>query len=299
MAKIKMRRARAPEQGVPEPVKQEVPDTTVNATNVTISGADLASGIDGPVAQRLREMLENARSEAAPGRMALTDLFGRNTARIREAVIGGALTGRHIPSDPVAEDSPLRVVLPSLPQQLVDNLNEARTYGIDTAAPGSDFTALTVMGLNVHEDPSLPEGDVVLATGRVDNRLDRLTAQFMHRSSEALTREGHDGQTRRGPFILEPETGRLHRFLRDASGPHHIVSILHVVYWGFGRRRICMMECVMDSEIAHRGVTTRNAVVAFNVADVSNFSIQPYAGSAQYNETVGFFVYNAARGGRL
>jgi hypothetical protein len=60
-----------------------------------------------------------------------------------------------------------------------------------------------------------------------------------------------------------------------------------------------MLECEMDTRVSHRNVDTNTAIVAFMVTNTRNIGIQPYAGSMQYNETVGFFVYNASRGGSL
>jgi len=132
-----------------------------------------------------------------------------------------------------------------------------------------------------------------------DPRTASLLEQFGPKSRAALQREGIDPDgPRPGMHRVEPDRATVQRLL-ETEGPHHIVRIDHIVYWGLGQRRTCIMECEMDTRVPHRGGETNRAVVAFKVDDPRNHGIQPFCGSQQYNETVGFFIYNAGRGGRL
>jgi hypothetical protein len=371
MAKIKMRNARAPSEGVPEPEKVEEAKAATGGTvdvTVNVHGAGEMSQVErdmiGLITDRIRRPSIFEQLQAGSGRARggivrasvdpsiLDDLQFRPPRDSNSGTVTGRTVNRlHSASFPVqafnadramaglteaaeqigrsfgtSSESALaslesfaRAMEPSRaisPEEFI-SLVDARTIAVDPAEPGSDRT---VMGLRMLVDDALRPGEMVISNGQRsgrstiaqafqdvyaarqevsgDPRLNRLTNKFSVKSSEALRREGIDFN---GPSYggerLAPD--HVRNFFAQHEGPDHIVDISGIVYWGRGQRRVCMMECEMDTPVEHRGNETRQAIVAFKLNDFRNFGIQPFAGSQQYNETIGFFVYNASRGGSL
>lgn len=188
-----------------------------------------------------------------------------------------------------------------------DDFSQLRHAGIniDLGEPGGDRTVYTNrqgqrLAASATELAEARAAESTLVEDPRAVRLRRLMSQFDVKSREALRREGVelDGP-RYGMHRMDPDMSQVRSLLESATGPDHIESITNMTYWGVGRRRTCMMECVMDTRVEHRGNPTNYAIVAFNITNPRNCGIQPFCGSQQYNETIGFFVYNAARGGSL
>jgi hypothetical protein len=189
---------------------------------------------------------------------------------------------------------------PPIIQQLAN-----RVMGFDPAQPGSERTVVRVHTTNTlarameSARSTLTETAVEVQVRHI-GRINGLLDQFNTKSEQALRREGiTNGGAGVRPRDMVPGNNDLSSFFRREGGPDHVESIQAVVYWGYGDRRICIMECTMDVYNPHRGTDTNQALLAFKVRDTQNFGIQPFRGSANYNETVGFFIYQAQQGGRL
>ena len=177
-----------------------------------------------------------------------------------------------------------------------------RTSGRTPNDANLPFPSLNRDGLHSRIAMTIPtaEETATQVQLRQAERLARLYNQFATKSDGALRREGvAAGGPGVRPRDLVPSATDIDRFLRRDGGPDHVEEIIAVVYWGYGDRRICMMECRMDVYNSHRGTDTNLALLAFKVRDTQNFGIQPFCGSQNYNETVGFFIYQAQQGGRL
>jgi hypothetical protein len=366
MAKIKMRNARAPSEGVPDPEKVEEAKAATGGTvdvTVNVHGAGEMSQVERDIIEHITERVRRPsifEQLAAMGGRArggilrasvdpsiMDDLqfrpprdsnsgtvTGRTVNRLHTAnsfAQSAAAIGRSFgvteESARMSLESFARAMEPSraiMPEEFISLVN-ARTIAVDPAEPGSDRT---VMGLRMLVDDAMRPGELaVLSTGQrsgrstmqqafvaafsrpdpaeeivtqEDARLNRLMNQFSVKSGEALRREGVEGDMRvYGGERLAPDPAQVRSLLQSAQGPDHITNIRGVVYCGRNQRRVCMLECEMDTRVSHRDVETNTAIVAFMVTNTRNIGIQPYAGSMQYNETVGFFVYNASRGGSL
>ena len=185
-------------------------------------------------------------------------------------------------------------------QQIAD-----RNISFDLAEPGSERTVVRVhttspLARAMETVRDRAEETATEVQLRQAGRLARLANQFATKSEAALRREGITVSTHGvRPRDMVPSATDVDRLFRREGGPDHVEEIIAMLFWGYGTHRICMMECRMDVESNHRGIDTSAALLAFKVRDTQDFGIQPFCGSQNYNETVGFFIYQAQQGRRL